>query len=216
MHRPATVSELAEALSLEANAVRFHLAELRVAGLLSVEEVKSGAHRPSDRFRINTDFKQVSFPADWYQDFSEALTSVLKSKMSEAELWETVYEVGRRMGRKSMQAFATENLGTEWDLGDLSAYLAGYYARQSRLEDHDVGQYDAQGFPVRIYRCRMHELALQSPDLMCDCLHAGYNRGREQELGDRISITITKKVTQGDDSCETLYKWKDSPKSRSE
>jgi predicted ArsR family transcriptional regulator len=90
---PCTVEELAHKLHLTDNAVRAHLATLERDGLVRQSGVRRGARKPHFTYTLTDDADRL-FPKA-YDALLNQLISVLKDRLSPAQIEEVLREVGR-------------------------------------------------------------------------------------------------------------------------
>lgn len=90
---PATVEELATKLELTDNAVRAHLSTLERDGLVRQSGIRRGARKPHFTYTLTEEADRL-FPKA-YDALLNQLITVLKTRLSPAEIEDVLREVGR-------------------------------------------------------------------------------------------------------------------------
>ena len=99
---PCTVDELAGKLDLTDNAVRAHLLSLERDGLVRQSGLRRGPRKPHFTYEL-TDEADALFPKA-YDALLNQLISVLKSRLTPAEIEEVLREVGRAVAADAPSA----------------------------------------------------------------------------------------------------------------
>lgn len=159
-----SVAELTDALGLNHNAVRQHLAKLVAAGLVLEERAApSGPGRPRFVYSVDPGAESRWGVTGPYERLSLLLTEVISSG-------ETPVEVGRRIGRREAHDHATDD-----PTAALEAAMAHAGFEPTREQQGD----DVQ---LLLHSCPFATAALAEPDIVCE-LHRGIAIGVAEEVG---------------------------------
>lgn len=96
-----TVEELAASLGLTDNAVRAHLATLERDGLVTLHGIRRGARKPHFTYLLTRAADDL-FPKPYDALLNELLT-ILKGRLTPAELKAVLRELGRRIAKLKMK-----------------------------------------------------------------------------------------------------------------
>ena len=167
------VQQLARALELHPNTVRWHLGILGDAGIVeSHPEPRAGPGRPRILYRLTREGT-----ANGREEY-RLLATILSGAVS-----------GREDGPSR-----AEEAGREW-----GRYLVRRPAPGARVNEREaVGEVvrlldeqgfapDAEGTEVRMHRCPFHDLAEQHPEVVC-AVHRGLISGALDELGSELNV----------------------------
>ncbi len=171
---PASVEEVASALELHANTVRFHLGALRADGLIArVTETRSVQGRPRDLYSAVPEAPTVF--GDHYRDLAMALTSFVATTLPNPP--QAALQAGTAWGRRIAEAQPPSGDGLE-DLED-TVNAMGFSSRMVAGEATTT---------LEITRCPYRELALAEQDVVGG-LHAGMMRGYLDAGGSPYEMT---------------------------
>lgn len=154
---PHTLGDLAGALDVHVNTVRFHVGRLVAAGLAErVEAAPSGPGRPA--VRVCATARRESDSARSYRSLAQALTSALANEPGRAASAE-------RAGRAWGHRLAEELSPTDPDAALLHV-----------LTDLNFAPAAVSSTEVELHNCPFLEVATAAPDIVCS-VHLGLMRG---------------------------------------
>ena len=167
------VRQLARALELHPNTVRWHLGILGDAGIVeSHPEPRSGPGRPRILYRLGP-----ATTAPGREDY-RLLATILAGTVSAQDGGPgRAEDSGRAWGRYLVRRPAP-NVSVREDeaVGEVV-----------RLLDEQGFVPDAEGNEVRMRRCPFHDLAEQHPEVVC-AVHRGLISGALEELGSELRV----------------------------
>jgi predicted ArsR family transcriptional regulator len=165
--------QLAQALELHPNTVRWHLGILRDAGIVeSHPEPRSGPGRPRILYRLTPG--GTANERDEYRLLATILSGAVSGRADGPSRAE---ESGREWGRYLVRRPAPGARVNEREaVGEVV-----------RLLDEQGFDPDAEGTHVRMHRCPFHDLAEQHPEVVC-AVHRGLISGALDELGSELDV----------------------------
>ena len=167
------VQQLARALELHPNTVRWHLGILGDAGIVeSHPEPRAGPGRPRILYRLTREGT-----ANGREEY-RLLATILSGAVSGGEDGPSrAEEAGREWGRYLVRRPAPGARVNEREaVGEVV-----------RLLDEQGFAPDAEGTEVRMHRCPFHDLAEQHPEVVC-AVHRGLISGALDELGSELDV----------------------------
>jgi len=165
--------QLARAIELHPNTVRWHLGILGDAGIVeSQTEPRTGPGRPRILYRLTPE--GTAQGREEYRLLATILSSTLAGQEDGPRRAE---DSGRAWGRYLVRGPAP---GRRVD--DREAVV-----EVLRLLEEQGFDPDADGTDVRMHRCPFHDLAEQHPEVVC-AVHRGLISGALEELGSKLDV----------------------------
>jgi predicted ArsR family transcriptional regulator len=168
------VRELARRAGLHENTIRWHLGILRDAGLVDSQPSANGKPgRPRMLY-----FARPEADAEAGKDDHRLLATILTGTVAELPDGEQrAEEAGRAWGRYLVRKPSPlERVSDEQAVGEIA-----------RLLDEQGFAASADGLDVNMRRCPFHDLAEQSPEIVCG-VHRGIVSGALAELGSSLEL----------------------------
>lgn len=167
------VEQLAERLDVHPNTVRWHLGNLRDAGVLESRPAeRSVPGRPRILYRLRPEAAAES------REEYRLLATILAGTVAQSEDGPgRAEEAGRAWGRYLVRR-PLPLVGTSDELAT---------AEVTELLDAQGFAAEADGDEIRMRRCPYHELAEMHPDVVC-ALHRGLIGGALEELGSDLAV----------------------------
>jgi predicted ArsR family transcriptional regulator len=177
------VRQLARALELHANTVRWHLGILRDAGIVeSNPELRSGPGRPRILYRLGPETT-----APGREDYRLLATILAGTVSGQEDGTRNAEDSGRAWGRYLVRS-PEPNVRIE--AGEAVSEVV-------RLLDEQGFVPDAEGNEVRMRRCPFHDLAEQHPEVVC-AVHRGLISGALEELGSELRVDALEMFVEPD------------------
>jgi predicted ArsR family transcriptional regulator len=196
-----TAGEAAERFELHPNVARHHLEKLAAGGYLDVtgERIATGAAgRPSKRYRVTEQAKQLEFPVR-HDDLLVTLLGKALSRLPAAEAETMAEEVGAEYGRAMA---ATVRAGAD----PARSFRSALHAVADALTAHGFAAHaeSARDGRLRIVseHCPFGDAAIEHP-VIC-AVDRGMVRGMLGALYGDTSPATESSVARGDDSCVTV------------
>ena len=165
--------QLARAVGLHPNTVRWHLGILSDSGLVaSRPEARTGPGRPRILYRLTPE--GTANGRDEYRLLATILSGAVGGRVDGPRRAE---ESGREWGRYLVRRPA---LGARVDERKAVGEVV-------RILDEQGFDPDAEGSEVRMHRCPFHDLAEQHPEVVC-AVHRGLISGALDELGTKLEV----------------------------
>ncbi|HEY6122047.1 MAG TPA: ArsR family transcriptional regulator [Pyrinomonadaceae bacterium] len=171
-----TVNQLMEELSLTDNAVRAQLLSLERDGLVRQSGIERGHRKPHFSYQLTAEAERL-FPKA-YDRLLNQLITVLKGKLSEEFLDETLREVGRSLA--SLHA-TSDTSGTIQTRAEIAAQVMNALGGAARVEEADGT------ISIRSGSCPLAGAVAEHPEVcrLAEALVAEITGGVVQEHCDR-------------------------------
>lgn len=174
--RAMTVQELADAVGLHTNSVRFHLARLIQAGAVREERsAPTGPGRPRLVYSIATG---AGGGEDGYQLLAEALSEHLAQVLPDPD--EVAIRAGEQRARRMMHGGAARQPATEAEGRELVTALMREYGFDP--------EWDPDGERLWLRNCPLRPLSDREPSVTCS-VHLGLLRGTLDAAATPLEVT---------------------------
>ncbi|MFN8029509.1 MAG: helix-turn-helix domain-containing protein [Dermatophilaceae bacterium] len=193
-----SAAALAELLELHVTTVRFHLEQLVVAGILTVESRRgAGAGRPSKVYAVEPGRLEVGETEDAYRVLLELLAEAFASANAGTIL--TPEDAGRRWAKHRVDPGGPSSPATS-----PGAWLAKVGAMLDHLSDWgyspEVATVDqGRTAEITLHKCPFLDLAHTNPQVVCG-VHRGLIAGSMEQLGED-DLTVSLQPFTGPDTC---------------
>ncbi|MEM2843326.1 MAG: ArsR family transcriptional regulator [Candidatus Bathyarchaeia archaeon] len=205
--RPMSVEEIAEEVKLQPITVRHHLRILEEAGLIIQKEYRVGkAGRPSMKYEVSREISPLSFPKRQYLTLSNFIIKVANLLLGEKKAIEFFKKVGFEMGLNAMRKIEAKYDVKEWTAEAFKEFFAEKYLREAGSEP-EVIEAGKTKIVYRLHNCIFFELAVDKPEIVCDILHEGFNKGVSCGLNGKARFIKSKCLARGDPYCEHIWEW---------
>lgn len=173
--------ELAESAGLHVTTTRFHLDELRAAGLVSVYPEERGMRgRPRMLYSAVCSGDPQAAIARGYQQLAEVLATQW-SDGSKERASERAEQAGRDWARREIRTTAARTT----DVPEVTVQINALFAE---LGFDPELQRDHEGLHILMHSCPFASVAGLHPDVVCS-LHLGLLDGALAELGAKNTVT---------------------------
>jgi predicted ArsR family transcriptional regulator len=204
------ISELIQATGLRSGSVRYHLNILIGDGLVEkfTRHQEGDVGRPPLRYRLRPAGIAQGLPLRQYRLLSEVLLDVIRGSLSPAEQERALYGAGKQVGRRLIEAVASEADVAEWD-ADLfvRVFLQEALPRMGSLTT--VVDRTEAAVQYRAMTCPFQELAVRRPSMICDAFDSGFHEGVAESLGSQVRFKRLACIGHGDPYCEYALRWQE-------
>lgn len=200
--KPLTVKEIAKLMDLKPITVRHHLHSLEEAGFVESHEKKSGtAGRPEFCYRIAKELTAVSYPKRHYLTLSNVMMKTLQSAIGPERANKLLRRVGRSIGESVVKEIESKHHVREWSLEAFRDLFIERYLEEAGAYPEIVSVSGNQ-IVYREHNCLVLELAVETPETICDIFHEGFHEGISKAIGGKVKIVRLTCQGHGDPYCE--------------
>lgn len=197
-----SVKEIAKLVDLKPITVRHHLHSLEEAGFVESYEKKSGTvGRPGFCYRIAKELTIVSYPKRHYLTLSNVMMKTLQSAIGSERANKLLRRVGKSIGESVVREIESKHHVKEWSLETFRDLFIKRYLEEAGAYPEIVSVSRNQ-IVYREHNCLVLELAVETPETICDIFHEGFHEGISNAVGGKVRIVRLTCQGHGDPYCE--------------
>lgn len=212
--RPRGIQELGEELRMPRATLRYHLAVLRMQGLIAedVRHAPGQIGRPAKVYRAEKHVVVSSYPGRRFDRLSELALRALIEEVGEDRAILRLREVGRGVGESLVKELGAREGGVKWTPEDFERIVLNRYFHDQGAPTEVVHRSE-DSLVFRTFHSPFLEMAEKLPRLVCDGLDAGVHDGIDRAVG---ALRTERMACMGHGSpyCEYRMLWP-SPRRRS-
>jgi len=202
-----SVEQIAEKLGLQPITVRHHLQSLVESGFIKAVEERAGSvGRPKIYYQLVKEPPLVSYPRRGYLMLNNFLVSTLRSILGETHAKKILRKVGLDMGENTAKRLETEYEVKEWTPKVFENFFVKDYLEKMGAEPEIVEVGDNK-IVYRLHNCLFFEMAVKTPEIVCDVLHESFHEGLTKTMNKDIKITQLTCMARGKSYCELAVEW---------
>jgi predicted ArsR family transcriptional regulator len=202
-----SVEQIAGKLGLQPITVRHHLQSLVESGFIEAVEERAGSvGRPKIYYKLVREPPLVSYPRRGYLMLNNFLVSTLRSTLGEAQARKLLRKVGLDMGENTAKRLETEYEVKEWTPKAFEQLFVRDYLEKMGAEP-EVVEISDKKVVYRLHNCLFFEMAVKTPEIMCDILHESYHEALTKTMNKDIKISHSACMAKDKPYCEISVEW---------
>jgi len=202
-----SVDQIAEKLGLQPITVRHHLQSLVESDFVEAIEERAGTvGRPKIYYKLVKEPPLVSYPRRGYMMLNSFLVSTLRSTLGENQVKKILRKAGLDMGENTAKRLEMEYEVKDWTPKIFENFFVKDYLEKMGAEPEIVEVTDKK-IIYRMHNCLFFEMAVKTPEIMCDVLHESFHEGLTKTLSKDLKITHQTCMARGKPYCELLVEW---------
>jgi len=196
------VEEIAQKLKLQPITIRHHLQSLVQAGFIEpTEQRASSVGRPKIFYKMVREPPLLNYPKRGYLFLSNYLINTLRSTLPKSKANEVLKKAGFEMGEATARRLESEHEVKDWAIKAYEQFFVRNYLEQMGAEP-EVIEANNKKLVYRLHNCLFFELSVKMPEIMCDILHESFHEGLVKAMGNRMKISRSSCLSEGDPYCE--------------
>lgn len=202
-----SVEQIAEKLGLQPITVRHHLQSLVESGFIQAIEERAGSvGRPKIIYRLVKEPPLISYPRRGYLMLNNFLVKTLRFTLGEDQTKKILRKAGLDMGENAAKRLESENEIREWTLKDFERFFVRDYLEKMGSEPEVIETNDKK-IVYRLHNCLFFEMAVKTPEIMCDVLHESFHESLTKTMNKDIKINHLACMAKGAPYCQFSCEW---------
>lgn len=202
-----SVEQIAEKLGLQPITVRHHLRSLVESGFIEAMEERAGSvGRPRIYYRLVKEPQLVGYPRRGYLMLNSFMVSALRLTLGDSQAKKVLRKAGLDMGENAAKRLESEHEIREWNPRTFEHFFVKDYLEKMGAEPEAV-EVNEKKVVYRLHNCLFFEMAMKTPDIICDVLHESFHEGLTQVMGRNIKVTHVTSMAKGKPHCEIQVEW---------
>jgi predicted ArsR family transcriptional regulator len=202
-----SVEQIAQKLGLQPITVRHHLQSLVESGFVEAIEERAGSvGRPKIFYRLVKEPPLVSYPRRGYLVLNNFILTTMRSVLGENQTKKLLRKVGLDMGEN-----AAKRLTTEYDVRTWTPKIFEELFIQDYLEkmgsEPEIVNVSEKAITYRVHNCPFFEMAIKTPEFVCDVLHESFHEGLTKTMNKDIKVSHQTCMAKGEPHCELTVEW---------
>jgi len=204
---PLSVEQIAENLGLQPITVRHHLQSLVESGFIQAIEERAGSvGRPKIHYRVVKEPPLINYPRRGYLMLNNFLVNTLRFTLGEDQTRKILRKAGLDMGENAAKRLESENEIREWTLKDFERFFVRDYLEKMGSEP-EIIETDNKKIVYRLHNCLFFEMAVKTPEIICDALHESFHEGLTKPMNKDIKINQLTCMAKGAPYCQFSCEW---------
>lgn len=202
-----SVEQIAQKLGLQPITIRHHLQSLVESGFVETIEERAGSvGRPKIYYKLVKEPPLVSYPRRGYLMLNNYLLSTLRSSFGENQARKLLRKVGLDMGENTAKRLGMEYEVRDWTPKAFEQFFVRDYLENMGTEPEVVEVSDRK-IVYRLHNCLFFEMAVKTPEIICDVLHESFHEGLAKTMNKDIKINHQACMAKDKPYCELLVEW---------
>ena len=202
-----SVEQIAQKLGLQPITIRHHLQSLVESGFVETIEERAGSvGRPKIYYKLVKEPPLVSYPRRGYLMLNNFLVSTLRSSFGENQARKLLRKVGLDMGDNTAKRLGMEYEVNDWTPKAFEQFFVRDYLENMGTEPEVVEVSDKK-IVYRLHNCLFFEMAVKTPEIICDVLHESFHEGLAKTMNKDIKITHQACMAKDKPYCELSVEW---------
>jgi predicted ArsR family transcriptional regulator len=202
-----SVEQIAQKLGLQPITIRHHLQSLVESGFVETIEERAGSvGRPKIYYKLVKEPPLVSYPRRGYLMLNNFLVSTLRSSFGENQARKLLRKVGLDMGDNTAKRLGMEYEVRDWTPKAFEQFFVRDYLENMGTEPEIVEVSDKK-IVYRLHNCLFFEMAVKTPEIICDVLHESFHEGLAKTMNKDIKITHQACMAKDKPYCELSVEW---------
>ena len=202
-----SVEQIAEKLGLQPITVRHHLQSLVESGFIEAIEERAGSvGRPKIFYRLVKEPPLVSYPRRGYLMLNNFIVKALRSTLGESQTKKILTKACLDMGENAAKRLEAKNEISEWTPKAFEHFFVRDYLEKMGAEPMVIEANDKK-IVYRLHNCLLFEMAVKTPEMMCEVLHESFHEGLARAMKKDIKIQHEACMTKGDPHCQFSCEW---------
>jgi len=202
-----SVEQIAQKLGLQPITIRHHLQSLVESGFVETIEERAGSvGRPKIYYKLVKEPPLVSYPRRGYLMLNNFLVSTLRSSFGESQARKLLRKVGLDMGDNTAKRLGMEYEVNDWTPKAFEQFFVRDYLENMGTEPEVVEVSDKK-IVYRLHNCLFFEMAVKTPEIICDVLHESFHEGLAKTMNKDIKITHQACMAKDKPYCELSVEW---------
>jgi predicted ArsR family transcriptional regulator len=202
-----SVEQIAQKLGLQPITIRHHLQSLVESGFVETIEERAGSvGRPKIYYKLVKEPPLVSYPRRGYLMLNNFLVSTLRSSFGENQARKLLRKVGLDMGDNTAKRLGMEYEVRDWTPKAFEQFFVRDYLENMGTEPEVVEVSDKK-IVYRLHNCLFFEMAVKTPEIICDVLHESFHEGLAKTMNKDIKITHQACMAKDKPYCELSVEW---------
>jgi len=202
-----SVEQIAEKLGLQPITIRHHLQSLVESGFIESTEERAGSvGRPKIFYRLVKEPPLISYPRRGYLMLNHFLVNAMQLTLGEDQAKKILRKAGLDMGENATKRLESENEIREWTLKAFERFFVRDYLEKMGSEPEVVEANDKR-IVYRLHNCLFFEMAVKTPEIMCDVLHESFHHGLTNAMNKNIKINHITCMAKGAPHCQFSCAW---------
>jgi len=202
-----SVEQIAEKLGLQPITVRHHLASLVESGFIEATEERAGSvGRPKIIYKLVKEPPLISYPRRGYLLLNSSLLSTLRLILGENQAKSILRKAGLDMGEHTTKRLESEYEVKTWTPKIFEQFFVRDYLERMGAEPETVEVSDRK-IVYRMHNCLFFEMAVKTPEIICDVLHESFHEGLTKTMSKDIKIRHQTCMAKGEPYCELSVEW---------
>ena len=202
-----SVEQIAEKLGLQPITVRHHLQSLVESGFVEAIEERAGSvGRPKIFYKLVREPPLVSYPRRSYLVLNSFLLNTLRSTLGENQTRKLIRKVGLDMGENTAKKLTSEYDVRTWTPKIFEEFFVKDYLEKMGSEP-EVVNVSEKAITYRVHNCPFFEMAIKTPEIVCDILHESFHEGLIKTMDKDIKVSHQTCMAKGQPHCELTVEW---------
>lgn len=202
-----SVEQLAQKLGLQPITVRHHLQSLVESGFIEAVEERAGSvGRPKIFYRLVKEPPLLTYPKRGYLALNNFLVNTLRTTLGESQAKKILRKAGLDMGENT-----TKRLESEYEIRDWTPKMFEQFFIRDYLErmgsEPEIVEINDKKIVYRVHNCLFLEMAIKTPDIICDVLHESFHEGLTKAMNKGMKISHQTCMAKGTPYCELTVEW---------
>ena len=202
-----SVEQIAEKLSLQPITVRHHLQSLVESGFIQAIEERAGSVcRPKIIYTLVKEPPLVSYPRRGYLMLNNSLLNTMRLTLGENQVKNILRKAGLDMGENTAKRLESEYEIKTWTPKIFEQFFVRDYLERMGAEPEIIEVSDKK-IVYRLHNCLFFEMAVKTPEIICDVLHQSFHEGLTKTMNKGIKISHQTCMAKGKPYCELSVEW---------
>lgn len=202
-----SVEQIAEKLGLQPITVRHHLQSLVESSFVEAVEERAGSvGRPKIFYKLVKEPPLVNYPKRGYLMLNSFLLTTLRSVLGENQTKKLLRKAGLDMGENTAKRLTTEYEVRNWTPKIFEEFFVKEYLEKMGSEP-EIVNVSENAITYRVHNCLFFEMAVKTPEIVCDVLHESFHEGLTKTMNRDIKISHQTCMAKDKPYCEMSVEW---------